>query len=92
MEGFEVGYIFSYVASSNDFNTLKATLSMLLLLKCSALIVSLVNFNLELHLESIQGKKHQSKIIIVSECRKIFKYRIKIGSRSLKKCTGHLKG
>lgn len=88
-----MGNVFSYVASSNDFNTLKATLSMLLLLKCSALIVFLLNFNLELHLESIQGKKHQSKIIrIVLKCRKIFKYRIKIGNKSLKKCTGHLKG
>lgn len=78
-----MGNIFSYVACSNDFNSLKATLSMLLLLKCSALIVFLQNFNLELHLENIQGIKHQSKIIIVSECRKIFKHRIKIGSKSL---------
>lgn len=77
-----MGNIFSYVACSNDFNSLKATLSMLLLLKCSALIVFLQNFNLELHLENIQGIKHQSKII-VSECRKIFKHRIKIGSKSL---------
>lgn len=86
-----MGNIFLYVASSNDFNTLKATLSMLLLLKCSALIVFLLNFNLELHLENIQGKKHQSKIIIVSECRKIFKYKIKIGSKSLKSALGTLK-
>lgn len=86
-----MGNIFSYVASSNDFNTVKATLSMLLLLKCSALIVFLLSFNLELHLENIQGKKHQSKIIIVSKCRKVLKYRITVGGKSLKKCTGHLK-
>lgn len=88
-----MGNIFSYVASSNDFNTLKATLSVLVLLKCSAVTVFLLNLNLELHLENIQGKNHQSKIIrIVLECRKIFKYRIKIGSKSLKMCTGHIKG
>lgn len=52
-----MGNIFSYVASSNDFNTLKATLSMLVLLKCSAVTVFLLNLNLELHLENIQGKK-----------------------------------
>lgn len=51
-----MGNIFSYVASSSEFNTLKATFSMLLLLKCSALIVFLLNVNLELHLESIQEK------------------------------------
>lgn len=45
-----MGNIFSYVASSNEFNILKATLSTLLLLKCSALIVFLLNFNLELDL------------------------------------------
>lgn len=74
-----MGNIFSYVASSNEFNTPKATFSVLLLLKCSALIVFLLNFNLELDLENIQGEKHQRKIIrIVSECRKIFKYKIKI--------------
>lgn len=53
----EVGNIFSYVASSNEFNTLKATFPVLLLLKCSALIIFLLSFNLELHLENSQGKK-----------------------------------
>lgn len=80
-----MGNIFSYVAPSNEFNALKATFSMLLLLKCSALIVFLLNFNLELHLENIHGKKHQSKIIRIAwECKKIFKYKIKICSESLK--------
>lgn len=88
-----MGNIFSYVASSNELNTLKATFSVLLLLKCSALIVFLLNFNLELHLENTQEKKqHQRTIIrIVSECRKIFKYKIKICSKGLKKCIEHLK-
>lgn len=88
-----MGNIFSYVASSNEFNTLKATFSVLLLLKCSALIVFLLNFNLELDLENIQGKKHQRKIVrIVSECRKIFKCKIKICRKLKKNCTEHLKG